>query len=139
MLASIIYNHGKFCDDFKSTLKLGAYGILGGLINYVEKIELLRKTSAYELQLFGLMVLQGWQIEIHPVIRDIEVDFIVTNRGKKIVVEVDGRQHEKQKNADSNRDALLASHGLDVVRITTREIADTPFESIEKIREGFNS
>ena len=25
MLASIIYNHGKFCDDFKSTLKLGAY------------------------------------------------------------------------------------------------------------------
>ena len=59
--------------------------------------------------------------------------------GKKIVVEVDGRQHEKQKNADSNRDALLASHGLDVVRITTREIADTPFESIEKIREGFNS
>jgi hypothetical protein len=32
MLASIIYNYGKFCDDFKSTLKLGAYGtsILSG-------------------------------------------------------------------------------------------------------------
>jgi len=27
MLASIIYNYGKFCDDFKSTLKLGAYTI----------------------------------------------------------------------------------------------------------------
>jgi len=27
MLASIIYNYGKFCDDFKSTLKLGAYDI----------------------------------------------------------------------------------------------------------------
>jgi len=27
MLASIIYNYGKFCDDFKSTLKLGAYVI----------------------------------------------------------------------------------------------------------------
>ena len=27
MLASIIYNYGKFCDDFKSTLKLGAYHI----------------------------------------------------------------------------------------------------------------
>lgn len=25
MLASIIYNYGKFCDNFKSTLKLGAY------------------------------------------------------------------------------------------------------------------
>ena len=28
MLASIIYNHGKFCDDFKSTLKLGAYEMI---------------------------------------------------------------------------------------------------------------
>ena len=27
MLASIIYNYGKFCDDFKSTLKLGAYNL----------------------------------------------------------------------------------------------------------------
>ena len=68
-------------------------GILGGLIDYVEKIKLLRKTSAYELQLFGLMVLQGWIIEVHPVIKDIEVDFIVINRGRKIAVEVDGRQH----------------------------------------------
>jgi len=29
MLASIIYNYGKFCDDFKSTLKLGAYHLYG--------------------------------------------------------------------------------------------------------------
>jgi len=29
MLASIIYNYGKFCDDFKSTLKLGAYKYRG--------------------------------------------------------------------------------------------------------------
>lgn len=27
MLASIIYNYGKFYDDFKSTLKLGAYAV----------------------------------------------------------------------------------------------------------------
>ena len=37
MLASIIYNYGKFCDDFKSTLKLGAYetALLNGLKPYV--------------------------------------------------------------------------------------------------------
>ena len=29
MLASIIYNYGKFCDGFKSTLKLGAYVVRG--------------------------------------------------------------------------------------------------------------
>jgi hypothetical protein len=31
MLASIIYNYGKFCDDFKSTLKLGAYATKAGI------------------------------------------------------------------------------------------------------------
>ena len=114
-------------------------GILGSLIKYTEKIELLRKTSLFELQLFGLMVLQGWDIEIHPIVRDIEVDFIVSHLGSKIVVEVDGSQHERQKVMDQNRDALLASNGYDVVRIPTREIADTPFEIIEKIRTKLNT
>ena len=110
-------------------------GILGSLIRYTEKIELLRKTSPYELQLFGLMMLQGWEIDVHPQIKDIEVDFIVTHLGSRVVVEVDGRQHEKQKAMDQNRDAMLAGNGYGVIRITTREIADTPFETIERIRE----
>lgn len=110
-------------------------GILGQLIKYTEKIELLRKTSPYELQLFGLMMLQGWKIDVHPNIKDIEVDFIVSHLGYKVVVEVDGRQHDKQKLVDQNRDAMLAANGYDVIRISTREIADTPFETIEKIRE----
>ena len=111
-------------------------GILGSLIKYTEKIELLRKTSPFELQLFGLMMLQGWEIEVHPNIKDIEVDFIVTHLGRRVVVEVDGRQHEKQKVMDQNRDAMLAGNGYDVIRIPTREIADTPFETIERIRES---
>ena len=37
---------------------------------------------------------------------------------------------------DQNRDAMLASNGFDVIRIPTREIADTPFETIERIRES---
>jgi len=44
MLASIIYNYGKFCDDFKSTLKLGAYdkkritpALLKDILNYQHK------------------------------------------------------------------------------------------------------
>lgn len=110
-------------------------GILGNLIKYTEKIELLRKTSPFELQLFGLMMLQGWEIEVHPNIKDIEVDFIVTYLGKRVVIEVDGRQHEKQKIMDKNRDAMLAGNGFEVLRIPTREIADTPFEIIERIRE----
>lgn len=111
-------------------------GILGSLIKYTDKIGILRNTSPFELQLFGLMMLQGWEIEVHPRIKDIEVDFIVAHLGRKVIVEVDGRQHEKQKVMDQNRDAMLASNGFDVIRIPTREIADTPFETIERIRES---
>ena len=35
---------------------------------------------------------------------------------------------------DENRDAMLGGCGYDVVRIPTREIVDTPFEVIERIR-----
>ena len=39
MLASIIYNHGKFCDDFKSTLKLGAYFRLKDVVPWGRNME----------------------------------------------------------------------------------------------------
>ena len=38
MLASIIYNYGKFCDDFKSTLKLGAYNKTSNGSQIVKKV-----------------------------------------------------------------------------------------------------
>ena len=38
MLASIIYNYGKFCDDFKSTLKLGAYKVKAESDELYEKL-----------------------------------------------------------------------------------------------------
>ena len=85
------------------------------------------------------MILQGWEIAIHPTIKDIEVDFIVTHLGNRVVVEVDGRQHEKQKVMDHNRDAMLAGNGYGVIRISTREIVDTPFETIERIRESLQN
>ena len=37
---------------------------------------------------------------------------------------------------DQNRDAMLAGNGYGVIRISTREIVDTPFETIERIRES---
>lgn len=108
-------------------------GILGELIRYVETIELLRKTSFYELQLYGLMQLQGWNIQVHPVIKDTEVDFVVESNGNRIVVEVDGSQHADQHVTDKGRDSMLAALGFDVVRIATRSIENTPFEAIDLI------
>ena len=42
MLASIIYNYGKFCDNFKSTLKLGAY--------FVSSYACSPETAAYDFK-----------------------------------------------------------------------------------------
>ena len=42
MLASIIYNYGKFCDNFKSTLKLGAY--------FVSSYACSLETAAYDFK-----------------------------------------------------------------------------------------
>ena len=108
-------------------------GILGDLVRYVDTIELLRRTSFFELQLYGLMLLQGWEIQVHKVIRDVEVDFLVEHEGNRVIVEVDGSQHERQVIADKGRDAMLSSLGFNVIRIPTRKILDTPFDAIASI------
>ena len=108
-------------------------GILGDLVRYVDTIELLRRTSFFELQLYGLMLLQGWEIQVHKVIRDVEVDFLVEHEGNRVIVEVDGSQHERQVIADRGRDAMLSSLGFNVIRIPTRKILDTPFDAIASI------
>ena len=111
-------------------------GILGDLIQYVEKVEKLRKTSLFELQLFGLMTLQNWKIEIHPIINDIEIDFLVSDdKGMKVAVEVDGSQHINQQVQDAGRDALIRSKGLDVVRISAKAISETPLDAINIIQK----
>jgi hypothetical protein len=60
MLASIIYNYGKFCDDFKSTLKLGAYDIWQQL-GYRTK---LRTTGLMALPM-DVGILSAYKIEVH--------------------------------------------------------------------------
>lgn len=110
-------------------------GILGQLAKYVETVQLLRKTSEFELKLFSLLILQGLNPEVHVNIGDIEVDFVLENKkkGLKLVIEVDGSQHEKAKVEDSSRDAFLSARGYNVLRFTTREISEISSEVINKI------
>lgn len=77
--------------------------ILGKLIEYVETITSLRKTSLAELELYSLMIMEGNEMKlsssnlpkIHQRIGSIEVDFVLHNpeKGVRLVVEVDGKQH----------------------------------------------
>lgn len=108
-------------------------GILGKLVIYAEEVEALRKTSKEELDLFSWMVIQGWAPEVHPVIGDIEVDFILRHEGRKLAIEVDGTQHEWSIVGDNVRDAYLKSNGYMVIRIPARAVRETPAVCIEKI------
>jgi len=108
-------------------------GILGKLASYAEQVEILRKTSQEELELFSWMVIQGWAPEVHPVIGDIEVDFTIKHEGRNIAIEVDGTQHDWNTVADSARDAYLKGRGFMVVRIPARAVRETPAVCIEEI------
>lgn len=112
-------------------------GILGSLIKYVETVELLRKTSLEELDLFSWMTVQGWnpQVQTHKKVSGIEVDFIMTNQGRTLAIEVDGRQHEGATAEDSARDAMLVGKGYEVLRVPAREVREMPARVIQTIAE----
>ena len=92
-----------------------------------------------ELELFSWMVIQGWSPEVHPVIGNIEVDFAIRYDGRKIAIEVDGKQHDWNTVEDSARDAFLKGKGFRVVRVPARAVRETPsvcIENIERIMRG---
>jgi len=109
-------------------------GILGKLMRYVENIEKVRKSSVAELSLYTHLGLEGLNPLVHPVICDAEVDFIIEYEGIKLVIEVDGKQHEKQKFLDESRDAMIRSKGYEVLRIKARDVLEIPNVVIEKIK-----
>jgi len=108
-------------------------GILGDLVKYVDTVEKLRKTSSEELELFSLMVVQGWNPRVHHVERDIEIDFVLTNEGKRLAIEVDGPQHKSTTEQDKARDTFLRGMGYDVLRIPGRAVRETPSLVIKQI------
>jgi hypothetical protein len=113
-----------FVADFAECRKQS--GVLGQFCKYVEKIDVLRKTSQEELQLFGWILMQGMMPEVHPRVRDIEVDFILRNGGVQLAIEVDGDQHDSQSAQDAARDAFLQGQGYQVFRVKARDVREAP-------------
>lgn len=108
-------------------------GILKDLVNYVKTIELLRNTSLYELELFTWMLIQGWSPEVHVKILNAEVDFLLKNRGIKLVIEVDGSTHDPV--IDKIRDSSLMASGYQVIRFPTRRISEEINQVLHEISE----
>ena len=113
-------------------------GILGELARYCRTVEMLRETSAAELELFSWMCMKGWSPMVHPVVGDIEVDFILESpSGLPLAIEVDGQEHhEDTPEQDRARDAFLIAEGYKVHRIPARAVFETPFEVVRGIAEG---
>lgn len=112
-------------------------GILRKLALYCRDIQMLRETSDAELELFSWMVVKGWEPKVHPRVGDIEVDFILeSDGGGRIAIEVDGRQHEEAPERDRARDAYLMGQAYEVLRISAREVLETPFEVIHRIEQA---
>ncbi len=110
-------------------------GILRKLALYCKDIQLLRKTSPAELELYSWMLVKGWSPKIHQPVGDLEVDFILDgSKGNRIAIEVDGQEHhEGTLEQDKARDAFLLGRGYDVLRIQAREVFETPFEVLHRI------
>ncbi len=53
---------------------------------------------------------------------------------RRLVVEVDGKFHEQQKEADALRDGVLLGHGVATVRFTAREVFQDASDVAQRIR-----
>ena len=123
--------------DFEYCLSQDPSGILNKLAKYCNSIEILRETSPAELELYSWMIVEGWNPGIHEVIGDCEVDFtLVSNEGIRLVIEVDGSQHEQEQTTDNSRDITLRAKGWRVLRMKAREVLETPHNVIEKIKQN---
>jgi len=110
-------------------------GALGKLAKYVEDMEKVRKSSPAEVVLLTFMGMEGWTPLVHPYIGGVEVDFVLEYEGIKLVIEVDGSQHQKQLLEDASRDVMLRSRGYRVIRISARDVLETPNVVIEKLKQ----
>ena len=109
--------------------------LLHRLAAYCRDVETLRETSEAELLLYSWMILQGWTPMVHPRIGDLEVDFTLSpSRPEEVAplaIEVDGEPYHREDSAtDKSRDAFLAARGFQVLRVSAREVIETPLTVI---------
>jgi very-short-patch-repair endonuclease len=77
--------------------------------------------------------LEGYKFRRQQVIEDYIVDFV--NFEKKLIIELDGGQHNIYKNRDIIRDRRLKELGYKVIRFWDNDVLTNIEGVLEKIRE----
>jgi len=77
--------------------------------------------------------LEGYKFRRQQVIGDYIVDFV--NFEKKIIIEIDGGQHNIYKSRDTERDKRLKELGFKVIRFWDNDVLFNVEGFLEKIRE----
>lgn len=113
-------------------------GALGKLAKYIEDMEKVRRSSPAEVVLLTFMGMEGWTPLVHPYIGGIEVDFVLEHEGIKLVIEVDGSQHQEHLLEDASRDVMLRSRGYQVTRIPARDVLETPNVVIDQLKKAID-
>ena len=79
----------------------------------------------------------GVQFHQQVVLAGVIVDFFAPSA--RLVVEVDGAHHTRQRGADRRRDARLARLGLRVLRLEARLLLTDLQETLHRVRAGIAS
>jgi very-short-patch-repair endonuclease len=78
--------------------------------------------------------LNGLHFRKQQVIEGFIADFYCHSVG--VVVEVDGKIHEQQKEYDAKRDRIFSARGLRVIRIRNEEIVNDIYHVLNLIQHG---
>lgn len=79
----------------------------------------------------------GHKIRRQHIIGDFITDFVCLS--KKVIIEIDGKIHEFQKEQDKLRTIRLNNIGYEVIRFTNDEVLNTPYQVAQKIKIYLNN
>lgn len=79
----------------------------------------------------------SYKIRRQHIIGDFIADF--TCLSKKVIIEIDGKIHEFQKEQDEIRTIRLNNLGYEVIRFTNTEVLNSPYQVVQKIKVFLNS
>ena len=79
----------------------------------------------------------GHKIRRQHVIGDFISDFVCLS--KKVIIEIDGKIHEFQKEKDNLRTIRLNTLGYEVIRFTNDEVLNAPSQVAQKIKVYLNN
>ncbi len=81
--------------------------------------------------------LDGFKFRQQHLIADYIVDFVCLS--KSLVIEVDGKIHDNQQEADALRTKILNQEGFDVIRFTNEEVINNLEDVLSQIKQVLHS